>query len=279
MLPWDVSREHGAMLCAISSFHVLQRFWLLTLTVLVLVLVGRLIAARPRAGWLAWADAFVVIALAAFTGIGYLAEAPTPTTNEAATPALLSATQIALGAFVQVQLGFCLVAYLGITKRRPISFLGLGQQGPWRVLGQAVVGLIVALIVMNAVDFALHHWVLHSAAPEQSDQAIVQTFLQTGSRATQIVLIVSACVVAPLMEELMYRGMIFGLARSIIGARLAAIFGASVFALAHADAVAALPLFLLALAFTIMYVRTGSLLVPVAMHALFNALNLWEMSH
>lgn len=266
------------MFCVVSDLVMLQRLWLATVVALGGWLMVRLICVRPPSSRTAWADALLVVTLAAFTGIGYVGEATPVGEASAAAPAVLSVSQMLAGAFMQVQIGFFLVLYLVLTKRLPVTFLGLKHQGAWRVLGHAVIGLIATLLVMNVVDYAWHHWVLQTAAPEQSDQAIVHTFLQSNATSTQLVLIVSACVVAPIVEELMYRGLMFGLGRAIIGTRVAAILAAMLFALAHADAVAALPLFLLGLGFTIMYLRTGSLLVPVVMHALFNALNLWQMS-
>ena len=52
------------------------------------------------------------------------------------------------------------------------------------------------------------------------------------------------------------------------------VFTGVLFGLVHVNAPALVPLFVLACTFTIAYEVTGSLFVPMAMHALFNAINL-----
>jgi membrane protease YdiL (CAAX protease family) len=105
-------------------------------------------------------------------------------------------------------------------------------------------------------------------------------------------------VIAPVAEEFIFRGMLYPFLkqfhwpaltrflRQLGWPRLAwfsrhrvwrmlAWLGVSfLFALIHGDAVAFVPLFLLALILTWLYERTGSLLAPITAHALFNAVNL-----
>ena len=55
---------------------------------------------------------------------------------------------------------------------------------------------------------------------------------------------------------------------------LAAGLAALLFALAHFNLASALPLFVLALGLSLAYVASGSLWVPILMHALFNTFSL-----
>ncbi len=95
-------------------------------------------------------------------------------------------------------------------------------------------------------------------------------------------LMAGVVVMAPVMEEIVYRGLLLpGLARAT-GSTSVAIGGCSaIFAMMHWGSVpegtfgAVGPtLFVLALGLGLVYVRTRSILAPIVMHALFNAGNI-----
>ena len=95
----------------------------------------------------------------------------------------------------------------------------------------------------------------------------------------RIPLLAAALVLAaPIIEEVMYRGLLQQVIVSVGIRRWPAIIITSVFfALMHIDAAqphAVLALFVLSLGFGLVYERTGRLLAPIVMHALFNAANL-----
>ena len=85
------------------------------------------------------------------------------------------------------------------------------------------------------------------------------------------------CVGAPVVEEVMYRGMLQGGLARLTGSRRGAILFVSLaFTFQHVGAADphALPtLFLLSVAFGVAYERTGRLAAPIVMHALFNGAN------
>jgi hypothetical protein len=79
-----------------------------------------------------------------------------------------------------------------------------------------------------------------------------------------------AVIAAPIFEEFIFRGLLFGgLARSTKGP-LAALGAASIFAMIH-PAFAVVPVFCMALVATAAYARTGLLIAPVVVHAGYNA--------
>ncbi|MFD0893150.1 CPBP family intramembrane metalloprotease [Luteolibacter ambystomatis] len=79
-----------------------------------------------------------------------------------------------------------------------------------------------------------------------------------------------AVVVAPLCEEIIFRGYLYPVAKRFAGAWPAAIFSALVFGAAHGNLTALLPLFLLALLLVWLYEKTGSLWSTIAVHFCFN---------
>lgn len=97
--------------------------------------------------------------------------------------------------------------------------------------------------------------------------------------AMRAVLWISAGLLAPLAEELFFRGLIQNYLLSVLGSRWRAVLATScVFALVHIPQPETVPaLFVLGIVLGVAYGRTGALIVPIAVHALFNLRTLlWE---
>lgn len=95
----------------------------------------------------------------------------------------------------------------------------------------------------------------------------------------RVVLWVGAGLLAPLAEELFFRGLVQNYLITIVGSRWRAVLATScVFALVHVPQPETVPaLFLFGIVLGVAYLRSGALIVPVAIHALFNIRTLlWE---
>lgn len=79
-----------------------------------------------------------------------------------------------------------------------------------------------------------------------------------------------AVVAAPIFEEFIFRGLIFGGLRRSFGVWPAAAASAAVFAIVHPP-ISVLPVFVLGFAAAVVYERTRSLLAPMLAHAAYNA--------
>ena len=79
-----------------------------------------------------------------------------------------------------------------------------------------------------------------------------------------------ALIAAPLFEEFIFRGLIFGGLRRSFGLWPAALASAAVFAIVH-PAISIAPVFVLGLCAALVYERTRSLLAPMLAHAVYNA--------
>ena len=79
---------------------------------------------------------------------------------------------------------------------------------------------------------------------------------------------------APLLEEPLFRGVIFGGLAKIMPVWLAMALSGLVFAVIHVNAATLIPLWFLGSAFAWLYVRTDTLLAPMTVHFTFNAVNL-----
>ena len=108
-----------------------------------------------------------------------------------------------------------------------------------------------------------------------SDQELVK-FLTSSSLSLRgkVILFSFLLIEAPLLEELLFRGIVFGGASKIMPVGVAMVLSGFLFAVIHVNAATLIPLWFLGVAFAWLYVHTGTLLAPMAVHLTFNALNL-----
>ena len=90
-------------------------------------------------------------------------------------------------------------------------------------------------------------------------------------------IIFSATVMAPLAEEFLFRGYFYPVLKRLIGPFSSAVFISVLFGAVHGNLLTLPSLVLLAFALTLAYEWSGSLLVPIFMHAIFNGSNLLFM--
>lgn len=81
----------------------------------------------------------------------------------------------------------------------------------------------------------------------------------------------AAIIAAPLCEELVFRGYFYPVLKKFGGAWPAGICSALVFACAHGNLTALLPLFIFGGVLVFIYEKTGSLWAPIAVHFCFNS--------
>ena len=105
-------------------------------------------------------------------------------------------------------------------------------------------------------------------------QQVALTITGQESLGVRIYLIFVAVMMAPLFEEMLFRGIILPALAKRIGVGHAIILVALLFALVHLHLPALLPLMVMSIAFSLAYLYSGNLLVPIVMHGLFNAFNL-----
>jgi membrane protease YdiL (CAAX protease family) len=85
--------------------------------------------------------------------------------------------------------------------------------------------------------------------------------------------VLAVVIMAPLAEEVFFRGVVFNALLREGGRRWAYVGSAALFGIIHLELVAIVPLFLLGLALAWMYERTNNLLAPIAMHATVNGIS------
>ncbi|MGI8658630.1 MAG: CPBP family intramembrane glutamic endopeptidase [Candidatus Limnocylindria bacterium] len=131
-------------------------------------------------------------------------------------------------------------------------------------VGWGVVAWIVSSMIAVGVELALRQAGLEME-PQAAEQAI--------SVVEPWVVVLAIVVLAPIAEEIFFRGIVFNAWLRERGRRWAFIGSAALFAIIHVSLVALLPIFVLGLGLAWIYSRTGNLLAPIAMHATVNGIS------
>ena len=125
--------------------------------------------------------------------------------------------------------------------------------------------------MLQWVSGAVMEWLGVKITPEAAVEALQNPDL---SLAERITFWAFAVILAPIVEEALFRGVLYPTVKQMGYPRLA-IWGTSVlFACSHFDVQILLPLTFFAVVMIILYESSGSLLAPVAAHSMFNTANL-----
>ncbi len=167
------------------------------------------------------------------------------------------------------------VAFIVLVNRA--TRLQPDRRASWPVaLAIGAVGLLLVWPLVTA-SISLAGWIT-GVPPDRIAHETLRELVQHPARGWGAVMIVLVTTIVPVVEEVMYRGLLQELIRRA-GARPwpAIVLASIVFALAHVAAVqphALIGLFVFGLGLGWAYEKTGRLWAPIAMHALFNAGNL-----
>jgi membrane protease YdiL (CAAX protease family) len=143
------------------------------------------------------------------------------------------------------------------------------SQGAFRAVawgaGTALVVLPVAYVLQSGCA-----WLLDKVGFAPAPQPAVELLVKDRSLATRMAIGLFAVVFAPIVEESLFRGLLFPLLRDLGWPRLALVSTALLFGAIHLNLTAFLPLSLFGATLAWLYARTGNLLAPITAHAMFN---------
>ena len=143
--------------------------------------------------------------------------------------------------------------------------------------GRAIGLGVLAICVFLPVGSLLQHGsleILERLGIEPVAQQAVQALRNAGRGAGLVAFVLITVVVAPLGEELLFRGVLYPAIKRAGYPKLAWWGTSILFAGIHFSLPIFLPLLVLALVLVWLYERTDNLLAPIAAHALFNSANL-----
>jgi membrane protease YdiL (CAAX protease family) len=176
------------------------------------------------------------------------------------------------GLFVPV-MAFSTLGALGslalVFLRAEPEALGL-TRFDWRWFGLGLL-LVLPFMMISAGWISL----IESLSGPQDEQSIVETIRDPGSQSEMMAGLFYAVVVAPIAEEILFRGFLLGAIERAGGAALAVVASGVLFGLFHiSDPITLVPLTLMGVCLGWLYIRSRSLWSCWAMHVGNNAVSL-----
>ncbi len=168
-----------------------------------------------------------------------------------------------------------------VTFARVFGARGPGVFGFRRLTAKTAIGAVV----LSGVGYYVFSFVYGALIPKHPPDKLPSDLGVHASTSAAIAVTIFVCVVAPICEELFFRGFIFGALRKLritvgsreLGVWVAAVLTGILFGLAHAGSAPAeylVPLAFLGFVLCIVRWRTGSLYPCIALHSINNVLAL-----
>ena len=214
-------------------------------------------------------DALVALVLATFFALAGIA----PFFRHPEKHVAVTIDKVLPGSLVFVVLLIGVTGFLTFRGARVPALLGLTRLGPLRVLGWAL-GLLLTAFAFVAVANLFTVALLHGRTEPQELVQLFRTVAQHGESTAMLKILLAGALLAPVCEEFLFRGFFYAVGKRYLGPLASGFLTAVLFAAVHQSLTAFAGLFVLAVCFTLAYERTGSLLVPIGMHALYNSTSL-----
>ncbi|MCQ2380296.1 MAG: CPBP family intramembrane metalloprotease [Victivallaceae bacterium] len=132
--------------------------------------------------------------------------------------------------------------------------------------------LLAGVILAAVLPFVTLSWrhlldILEVHAPNQ----MIAENIVSSSGWNLVLMLVSSILVAPVMEELLFRRLVYGLLLDKCGPLPALVVSSMVFSAIHGSLTAAPALVVVGALLVVWYRRKGNILAPMLMHASYNA--------
>ena len=167
---------------------------------------------------------------------------------------------------------FAVLAWVVGIWKLPLSSFGLR----WAPFANLLP--VVLIYVLFIIPLVLLGWlwtqVLRAGGVEPIVQGPVKMFIDAIERGNPLeisLLVFSAVILAPLWEELIFRGLLYGYLKSRMSVFAALLVSSLIFSAYHLNEAALMPLLIVGIATGYVYERTRSLYFAIFFHALFNA--------
>lgn len=138
-----------------------------------------------------------------------------------------------------------------------------------RILLYAAGTVLIALPVLTILSLGWTALLRIVGLPDEP-QDLIAVFTETRSVLVIAGMLTVACVIAPLSEELIFRGGLYRFVRQKLGRTPALLVSGVCFGALHGNWAGFLPLAVLGMLLALAYEATGSLRVPILAHSLFN---------
>lgn len=185
----------------------------------------------------------------------------------------ISSVVMNLGYFAFVGIMTCGIVEW-IRNRRVVDLFGLRRLSLPKIVVITILSGVASLLICAWAVGEFSNSYLEGIFGDLEVQEPVKMFQDSSSNLHLALSVLLACVAAPLVEEFLFRGYMYGTLRRLTNPVFAAIIIGALFAVVHGNLPALLPLWVFSILLCLAYELTGCLWVSVGMHIFFNAANI-----
>ncbi len=188
---------------------------------------------------------------------------------------LLIITQFGLIAFVEGPTGIPIEGYISqliliawaliIIRKHDISMTQLMGKTPQNMNWLPIIGLTVTLLVYAIGAIAAVIYPIYTLNPDFATK-----LLDAASKNSPIHTLILGVFIAPIVEEIIFRGFLLNRIGTKWNIRTAIILSSLIFALGHS--IFFIGAFVIGIVFCLLYIKTKTLLVPMSAHVLYNSI-------
>lgn len=175
--------------------------------------------------------------------------------------------------FINVSVCFYIFYIVGVEHHQPVAALGLSSINLSSNIRQGIKYYLITLPFIMLAGFIVNLISsYYNMAPDVQD--VVKWVLEEKSLFIIICLVFFGIIVAPILEEILFRGFLQSALKNTFGSRYALVISASLFAAVHMDLFAFLQIFILGILLGYLYEKTQTLAASIIVHILHNSLTL-----
>ncbi|MFA5500883.1 MAG: CPBP family intramembrane glutamic endopeptidase [Candidatus Omnitrophota bacterium] len=164
---------------------------------------------------------------------------------------------------------FFIIYFTVVQYKEDLRALGLSLKNCIRNIFYGVVGYI-ALIPVLITILAITAVIINITKYVPERQPVVELFLKEKNAAFLMYSSLFAAILGPFIEELFFRGFMYGALKKYAGALWSAVITAAIFAALHTHIVGFFPIFALGILLAYLYEKTGTLVSSITVHITHN---------
>lgn len=136
--------------------------------------------------------------------------------------------------------------------------------------------LLLAMVwpIMIVVGAICGFFIYYFTNFKPSQHLFTKILANTSDPLTWLVLVFSACIIAPICEEIIFRGCLFPFFNVQMGKWPAVLLTSLVFGVIHMNVYQMMPIFVLAIVLQLLFIRYRNLYFPILFHSIFNGFSL-----
>jgi membrane protease YdiL (CAAX protease family) len=162
-----------------------------------------------------------------------------------------------------------IIYFTVIRYKEPLAALGISTKNFFKNVFYGIVGYI-ALIPILILILAVIALIINFTKYVPERQPVVELFFKEKGVAFLTYSSLFAAIIGPLIEELFFRGFLYGSLKKYIGVFWAMTATAGLFAALHAHVVGFFPIMVLGMLLAYIYEKTGSLVSSITVHMVHN---------